>query len=100
MAIPAFAMTGGIVLIGLLRAWVLLAFAAAGTSAFADTGISGVLTDPQGKAVTAANIRLFHRSGALVIETSTDDSGRFAIANVASGDYRITAAAPGFTTIT
>jgi len=83
----------------LIRTCVLLALASASTSASAETGVAGSLTDPQGKAVTGAAIRLLHRSGALVTETSTDDTGRFIFANVASGDYRITAAAPGFATV-
>src|SRR6516225_899316 len=83
----------------LLRTCVLLALIGASTSARAETGISGALTDPQGKAVPSATIRLFHGSGALVTETNTDDTGRFALANIAPGNYRINAAAPGFTTI-
>jgi hypothetical protein len=83
----------------LLRTCFLLALVGASTSARAETRVSGALTDPQGKAVPAATIRLFHRSGALVTETRTDDTGRFAFANIAPGNYRINAAALGFNTI-
>ena len=83
----------------LFRTCFLLALVGASTSARAETGVSGALTDPQGKAVPAASIRLFHVSGALVTETKTDDTGRFAFANVAPGNYRINATAPGLKTI-
>ena len=83
----------------LLRACVLLALVGASTSAQADTGISGALTDPQGKAVPDASIWLLHVSGALVAETKTDDTGQFAFADVAPGSYRINAAAPGFNVV-
>ena len=82
-----------------LRVSVLLAFSAASTCAWAETGVSGALTDPQGKAVPAASIRLLHVSGALVAETRTDDTGQFAFAGVAPGNYRINAAAPGFNAV-
>jgi hypothetical protein len=96
-----FAIAGRILLMAwtLLRTSVLLAFVGVSTSAWAETVISGALTDPQGKAVPAATIRLLHASGALVTETGTDDTGRFAFPNVAPGNYRINAAAPGFNAI-
>ncbi|MBV8841580.1 MAG: TonB-dependent receptor [Bryobacterales bacterium] len=99
--IQAVEIAGGIVLRAcmLLRVCVLLAVVGASTSVWAETGLSGALTDPQGKAVPAASIRLLHVSGALVAETSTDDTGQFAFADVAPGTYRINAAAPGFNTV-
>ena len=77
----------------------LLIVASASSAALAETGISGTLTDPQGKAVAGATIRLFHRSGAPVSGARTDDTGHFGFLDIASGDYRITAAAPGFAVI-
>ena len=38
-------------------------------------------------------------SGALVAETRTDDTGQFAFADVAPGNYRIDAMAPGFNAV-
>jgi hypothetical protein len=101
ITIQMFAITGGIVakLLMLIRAFVLVALASAGTAAWAETRISGTLTDPQGKAVAGGTIRLFHPSGALTTEAKTDDTGRFFLANVPPGDYRLTGAAPGFTPI-
>src|SRR5690349_20629431 len=80
------------------RITVLLIFACASSAALAETGILGTLTDPQGKPVAGAAIRLFHRGDALVT-VSTDDTGHFGFPGIAPGDYRITAAAPGFTVI-
>ena len=85
--------------LNLLRACILLTLASFSTFARAETLISGALTDPQAKAVTGASVRLFHSSGALVAETKTDDTGRFAFPNIAPGDYRILASARGLTPV-
>jgi hypothetical protein len=63
-----------------------------GTLAGAETAFSGGLTDPQGKTVADAFIRLFHGSGALVTETHTDSTGQFKVVNIAAGNYRVAAA--------
>ena len=83
----------------LVRACIFLALAASGTPAWAGTGISGTISDPQGKPVPKATVRLFHGSGVLVTETRTDDAGHFTFADIAPGNYRIAAAAPGFNSI-
>src|ERR1051326_8920049 len=80
------------------RITVLLIFACASSAALAETGILGTLTDPQGKPVARAAAPLFPRGDSLVTG-STDDTGHFGFPGIAPGDYRITAAAPGFTVI-
>ncbi len=82
-----------------LRVCVLLMLASAARFAWAETVISGTLTDPRGRPVAGGTIRLFHRSGALVTDTNTDETGHFSFVGVASGEYRVAAAALGLTTI-
>ena len=58
---------GGILLLGLaLRA-------------AADTGVSGQVTDPQGKAVPSASVRLQDQNGSVSRETKADGQGQFEI---------------------
>lgn len=70
-----------------------------GVVASAETGVTGRVLDPQARAVQQATVRVFHRVGPLIAETHSDDSGRFTIFDVAPGDYRVEATAPGFTLI-
>src|SRR5215471_19800995 len=69
------------------------------TRARAET-IKGEVSDPQGKVVVGAPVKLVLSNNAVVAETSTDDGGQFTFSNVALGSYRLTASAPGFTPIT
>src|SRR5215471_3863484 len=62
--------------------------------------IKGEVSDPQGKVVVGAPVKLVLSNNAVVAETSTDDGGQFTLSNVALGSYRLTASAPGFTPIT
>ena len=65
----------------------------------ADSGIAGQVSDPQGKAVPGAQVRLVRRDGSHQ-ELKTDDQGNFTFGGLASGDYRLTADAPGFRSVT
>jgi hypothetical protein len=67
--------------------------------ALAQTAVSGGITDPQGKAVVGATVKLSHLNDSLVAKTRTDDVGQFFFRNVAPGDYRLAASAPGFVAI-
>ncbi len=82
-----------------LRAWIaalLLSFSALGGSAAYATELSGELIDPQGHLVANATVRLVHRADAIIRETHTDPSGRFTFADLAGGEYRVTAESLGF----
>jgi len=65
----------------------------------AQVGYSGRVTDPQGKAVAGATVRLSHRDNSPVAETKTDEIGQFVLGEAAAGEYRITTSAPGFESI-
>jgi hypothetical protein len=58
--------------------------------------ISGSLTDPQGKLVSGAVVRLLLADGTVVSETRSGGAGQFRFAGVPAGEYRIGASAAGF----
>ena len=58
--------------------------------------ISGVARDPSGAAVAGAVVRTFDLFGVQVGETATDVSGRYVIAGLPDGQYRVLVHAPGF----
>ena len=64
--------------------------------AFAETGVTGRILDPQEKAVARAIVRLQPIRSAVASRTRTDSQGQFRFSSVPSGAYRLTAEAPGF----
>jgi len=62
----------------------------------ASSRVEGTVTDPQGKAIPSAGVRLSGHSGGIHRETRTDDEGRFAIDHLVAGDYNLTADSLGF----
>ncbi len=67
--------------------------------AFAQTAVSGRLTDPQAKAVVAATVRLVLPNSSVLAETQTDNAGQFSFRNIPAGDYQLVASAAGFAPI-
>jgi hypothetical protein len=67
--------------------------------ALAQASVSGLVTDPQGKAVAGATIRVTSPGGQDA-EEQTDDSGRFVINSLAAGVCLVSASAPGFALVT
>jgi carboxypeptidase family protein/TonB-dependent receptor-like protein len=59
------------------------------------TELSGGVTDPQGKSVVGASVRL-EKDGAEVSRTKSDEQGRFSFHNVLPAKYTLKAEAPGF----
>jgi len=57
---------------------------------------SGTVTDPMGRALTDAIVRLVPTEGGQPIDTRTDGSGSFQFATVAPGDYMMSVRHPGF----
>ena len=62
----------------------------------ASSRLEGAVTDPQGKPVPNADVRLTGHAGGLRRETRTDDEGRFSIGRLVAGDYNLTAESLGF----
>ena len=58
--------------------------------------VSGMVTDPQGRAVPGAAVSLFSRTGHAEFRTSAGPTGSYEFKNVAAGDYLLRAEAPGF----
>jgi iron complex outermembrane receptor protein len=73
--------------------WTML-LAAASLSA-ADGSMTGKLTDPQGKPVTGAKLRLSNGR-----ETISDQEGAFSFPAILPGTYKLVATEPGFIEIT
>src|SRR5215471_13087675 len=59
----------------------------------------GFVADPQGAAVADASIALFSADRQVGLVTTTDQQGRFEFHGLAPGPYRVTAAAPGFISV-
>jgi Carboxypeptidase regulatory-like domain len=64
------------------------------------TSLTGNVTDPQGKPVAGATLRLLRRADSSSREMNADSEGQFAFARLDSGEYRLTAEYPGFAPIT
>lgn len=67
-----------------------------GSRAFAATGLSGVLTDPQGHVIPDASIVLTRRADSTRHESKTDVQGHFSFVGIDGGEYRISTEFPGF----
>jgi len=75
---------------------ILMVFGLSSRAWAADGRVSGRLTDPQGKAVAGARLRLTATFGGKTAEAATDLEGRFTFPSVAPGDYEVNASAAGF----
>ncbi|HUQ32047.1 MAG TPA: MG2 domain-containing protein [Pyrinomonadaceae bacterium] len=62
----------------------------------ASGAITGTLTDPQGAVVPGATVTATNASSSAVYETTTDDNGRFVLANLPVGFYTVRFESPGF----
>ncbi len=81
---------------------VFLAFLAA-TSAYAqlpEALVSGTVRDPSGKPVPGARVALKNLATGQVTETRTGPGGSFDALNLATGQYEVSVAAEGFSTVT
>jgi outer membrane receptor protein involved in Fe transport len=75
-------------------------FLATASVAMAQTGatatVRGQVRDPQGRAVSGAKVAVMSVATGLVREAPSDETGAFAITDLAPGDVTITVAAPNF----
>ncbi|MBI4875822.1 MAG: carboxypeptidase regulatory-like domain-containing protein, partial [Acidobacteria bacterium] len=83
-----------------LTAFVLLLSLCAGLFAQATTQVSGVVTDPSGALIPGTSIELLNLETGLKRTTTSDDAGAYSLLQVIPGQYRITATATGFRTVT
>jgi len=66
----------------------------------AQTVLSGRVSDPQGKLVGGATVKLQADNGATLAETHADVAGNFSFQKVGAGRVRVVASAPGFAAVT
>lgn len=78
------------------KLFLLLTIFAAALAAQSGASITGIVTDPQGRAVPGATITLFSSTGASGGATTTDGSGRYRLDGLPDGAYLLQAEAPGF----
>src|SRR5205807_3422039 len=71
-------------------------------SLYGSAQVSGVVTDASGAVVPRANVRVYQISGSehgnAHWETVTDNAGRFTLASLPPGKYRMEISSPGFLT--
>ncbi|HXK09851.1 MAG TPA: TonB-dependent receptor [Vicinamibacteria bacterium] len=80
--------------IAILLSWPLASPLRAQDAATGD--LSGRATDASGAALAGARVVVTRTATASVRETKTDSAGRYALANLAPGEYRLVLEAPGF----
>src|SRR5260370_12375722 len=67
----------------------------------ADQGaITGLVQDPTGAVVSNAQVTLTNVDNGLTLKSQTDGSGNYVFSPVKIGNYKVTVAAPGFTSTT
>jgi hypothetical protein len=62
-------------------------------------GLSGVVADVQGGVIPGVNIEVTDNATSLVYKTVTTNAGEYSITDLPLGDYTVTAAFPGFSTV-
>lgn len=73
-------------------------FALLGTARGQTAAINGTVSDPNGAAISGANVTA--RRGAEVFTTTTDAEGAFSFSGLSNGNYTLTINASGFTVLT
>jgi outer membrane receptor protein involved in Fe transport len=91
--------------VGVARRWtaaLLLVFQPAFAAAQPPHGgvIEGTVTTQQSTALAAADVTIVDAAGRIVASVSSENDGRFRVANLPAGTYRVIAALDGFTTTT
>jgi hypothetical protein len=79
--------------------WMLVVLPGFSGLSWADTAISGHITDPQGQAVAGAAVGLRRPNGAVAAEAQSDDIGQYAFRNIGAGVYRLSASGVGFAAV-
>jgi vitamin B12 transporter len=67
-------------------------------SAAPGASLSGVVRDPQSRAVAGANVELYSRGGSISMNTTSDFAGSYHFDGLAPGDYILHVEAAGFAT--
>ena len=76
----------------------MLAAITLGASAQSGTGISGTITDSTGAVVVGAEVIATRLDTGIVVHTTTDAAGNYAVAGLKPGQYKVLFTKPGFQT--
>jgi hypothetical protein len=79
--------------------WIWLALTLLPAVLWGQTAISGRITDPQGKIVAGATVRLRRADDAPAGDTRSDKAGEFRFEQMPPGEYLLRADAPGFSPV-
>ena len=79
-----------------VRVFWLLWFASVSSLWAAHGRVSGQLTDPQGKSVAGAKLRLAYAGNSAPVELTSDLRGRFVFSSLVEGTYQLSAMAAEF----
>ena len=60
--------------------------------------LSGVVTDASGAVIAGSQVKVYSPAAGFMVTATTDDQGRYGIADLPSGDYRVEFSSPGFRT--
>ena len=60
--------------------------------------LSGVVTDASGAVIAGSQVKVYSPATGFTVTATTDDQGRYGIADLPSGDYRVEFSSPGFRT--
>src|SRR5579864_998526 len=60
------------------------------------TGLSGVVTDASGAVIPGAEVRILNNDGSVAGTAVTDDQGRYTLADLPAGNYRVEIKKQGF----
>jgi hypothetical protein len=58
--------------------------------------LSGLVSDPSGAAVPAANVRLLDENNGVIAQTTTESNGQYSFSGVSAGNYRVEVERQGF----
>jgi hypothetical protein len=75
---------------------IVMCFAWCGFAQVSNSRLGGVITDPAGKAVSAASIVAVNDTKGVRFSTLTDDQGSYVLLSLPPGEYTVTVEAPGF----
>ena len=74
----------------------LIVFSISGVAQMETARVSGQITDPAGRIVSAADVSIANLDTGVASQTATNDEGIYSFASLIPGRYRVTVHAPGF----
>ena len=82
-----------------IRVFVGVLLFAIGIPAEAQSGVFGVIQDSSGRVISGAEIQVQSESTGARWKTQSDETGRYSVADLVPGEYKLTVRLPGFRTV-